>query len=75
MKEYTENELRNKAEVYCLAAERCPSEVEAKLQQWGASRKLPPTYWNICRKNALSIQHASAVPLSATNTASTNGDA
>ena len=37
MKEYTENELRNKAEVYCLAAERCPSEVEAKLQQWGAS--------------------------------------
>lgn len=37
MKEYTENELRNKAEVYCLAAERCPAEVEAKLQQWGAS--------------------------------------
>lgn len=35
MKTYTEEELRYKAEAYCSAAERCPSEVEKKLQQWG----------------------------------------
>lgn len=35
MKEYTEDELKYKAEVYCSAAERCPSEVEKKLTQWG----------------------------------------
>ena len=27
--------LRNKAELYCSSAERCPSDVEAKLKQWG----------------------------------------
>lgn len=37
MKELTEPELRNKAEVYCSAAERCPSEIERKLADWGAS--------------------------------------
>lgn len=37
MKEYTEEELRYKAEVYCSAAERCPSEVESKLSQWGGT--------------------------------------
>lgn len=37
MKEYTENELKNKAEAFCSAAEHCPSEVTAKLTQWGAS--------------------------------------
>ena len=37
MKEYSEEELKYKAEVYCSAAERCPSEVEKKLNQWGAS--------------------------------------
>lgn len=37
MKEYTEGELKYKAEVYCSAAERCPSEVEKKLLQWGAT--------------------------------------
>lgn len=36
MKEYTEKELLVKAEAYCAAAERCPSEVEDKLQKWGA---------------------------------------
>ena len=36
MKEYTEKELLVKAEAYCVAAERCPSEVEDKLQKWGA---------------------------------------
>lgn len=35
MKTYTEDELKYKAEVYCSAAERCPSEVEKKLLQWG----------------------------------------
>ena len=35
MKEYSEEELKFKAETYCSAAERCPSEVEKKLRQWG----------------------------------------
>lgn len=35
-KEYSENELRSKAEAYCSSVERCVSEVEAKLEQWGA---------------------------------------
>ena len=35
MKEYTEDEIRNKAEAYCSVAERCISEVRSKLQQWG----------------------------------------
>ena len=37
MKEYTEKELKNKAEVYCSSAERCPSDVESKLEGWGGS--------------------------------------
>lgn len=39
MKEYTEKELKNKAEVYCLAAERCPLEVLTKLLRWGATEE------------------------------------
>ena len=31
--------LRNKAEVYCSAAERCPADVEKKLLQWGADEE------------------------------------
>lgn len=37
MKEYTEKELRNKAEVYCSSAERCPSDVESKIEGWGGN--------------------------------------
>lgn len=37
MKEYTEKEILNKAEAYCSAVERCPSDVEAKLKGWGAT--------------------------------------
>ncbi len=37
MKEYSENELKNKAEAYCSSAEHCSWEVENKLKQWGAS--------------------------------------
>lgn len=40
MKEYTENELKSKAEAYCSAVERCPSEVIAKLRQWGAPEEV-----------------------------------
>lgn len=36
-KEWSENELRYKAEAYCSSAERCVAEVEAKLSQWGAA--------------------------------------
>lgn len=40
MKEYTENELRTKAEAYCAKTERCPMEVEQKLGQWGADEEM-----------------------------------
>ncbi|EPT33349.1 regulatory protein RecX [Bacteroidetes bacterium oral taxon 272 str. F0290] len=33
----TEEIMRNKAEIYCAAAERCLSDVTSKLIQWGAS--------------------------------------
>ena len=39
MKEYAENELRNKAEAYCAKTERCPSEMAQKLEQWGVSEE------------------------------------
>lgn len=35
-RELTEKELKLKAETYCASAERCPSDVESKLAQWGA---------------------------------------
>lgn len=40
MKECSENEARNKAEAYCSSVERCVSEVEAKLEQWGAASEV-----------------------------------
>lgn len=40
MKEYTEKELMQKAEAYCAAAERCPSDVEGKLKGWGAAAEV-----------------------------------
>lgn len=40
MKEYTEKELMQKAEAYCAAAERCPSDVEDKLKGWGAAAEV-----------------------------------
>ena len=33
MKEYTENELRTKAEAYCAKTERCPMEVEQRSEE------------------------------------------
>lgn len=40
MKEYSENELRYKAESYCSAVEHCRSEVEEKLKSWGAGEEV-----------------------------------
>lgn len=40
MKTYSEEELKYKAEAYCSAAERCPSEVEKKLIQWGGTSEV-----------------------------------
>ncbi len=39
-KEWSADELRNKAERYCVAAERCPKDVREKMRQWGASDEL-----------------------------------
>lgn len=39
MKIYTESELKNKAEAYCVRTERCPEEVAQKLEQWGATKE------------------------------------
>lgn len=39
MKELSENEIRLKAESYCVKAERCSSEVCRKMQQWGATEE------------------------------------
>lgn len=36
MKELTEKQLTDKAERYCIQAERCSSEVRKKLELWGA---------------------------------------
>lgn len=35
-KELTENEMRCKAEVFCIQAERCIADVKSKLETWGA---------------------------------------
>ena len=43
-KECSENEVRNKAEAYCSSVERCVSEVEAKLEQWGADNGIKEKY-------------------------------
>ena len=39
-KECSESEARHKAEAYCSSVERCVSEVEAKLEQWGADHEI-----------------------------------
>lgn len=39
MKEFSEKEIMNKAERYCIQAERCCSEIFRKLELWGATRE------------------------------------
>lgn len=36
-KEWSPEELRHKAEMYCASAEHCESEMREKLSQWGGS--------------------------------------
>ena len=36
-REWSLDELRSKAEAYCVRAEHCCAEVQIKLQQWGAT--------------------------------------
>lgn len=38
--ECSENEAKYKAEAYCSSMERCVAEVEAKLEQWGATPEI-----------------------------------
>ena len=45
-KEWSADELRNKAERYCVAAEHCPMDVREKMRQWGASDELADTILN-----------------------------
>lgn len=40
MKEITEKEALNKAAAYCSSAERCQSEIESKLANWGVDDSL-----------------------------------
>ena len=40
MRELSEEEIKSKAEAYCSAVERCPSEVEEKIRKWGASEEV-----------------------------------
>lgn len=40
MRELSEAEIKSKAEAYCSAVERCPSEVEEKIRKWGASEEV-----------------------------------
>lgn len=42
MNQDEEKRLKCKAEAYCSAAERCPSEVVEKLRRWGASEEVIP---------------------------------
>ena len=37
--EWSSDELKNKAEIYCATAEHCSSELMLKLQQWGADEQ------------------------------------
>lgn len=39
MKELTDKQLTDKAERYCIQAERCSSEVRKKLELWGATEE------------------------------------
>lgn len=38
--ELSENEAKYKAEAYCSSMERCVADVEAKLEQWGATPEI-----------------------------------
>ncbi|WP_294586171.1 regulatory protein RecX [uncultured Phocaeicola sp.] len=42
MNQDEEKKLKSKAEAYCSAAERCPSDVMEKLRKWGASEEMIP---------------------------------
>lgn len=39
-REYSPDELRNKAEAYCARAERCPMQMRHKLYEWGADSSM-----------------------------------
>lgn len=67
MKEYTENELKYKAEAYCSATEHCPFEVMTKLSQWGADEAMSERILLHLQKNAMLILLVIVVHLCATN--------
>lgn len=51
MKEYTEEDFRRKAEVYCSKAEHCSSEVREKLRQWGAEPEMAARILVVLQRN------------------------
>ena len=89
MKEYSEAEIKNKAEVYCSSVERCPSDVEEKIRKWGASEEVTERImahlqkeryldaqnglWPICRKNVIWMRLVSAGFMCGISTVSISG--
>lgn len=58
MKEYTEDELKYKAEAYCSTTEHCPSEVISKLNLWGADDVVTEHILEHLKKNVIWILSA-----------------
>lgn len=73
-KECSENEVRNKAEAYCSSVERCVSEVEAKLEQWGADNGIKERVIEHLIKENISTNSAIVQLLCAISIGLINGD-
>ena len=73
-KECSENEVRNKAEAYCSSVERCVSEVEAKLEQWGADNGIKERVIEHLIKKNISTNSAIVQLLCAISIGLINGD-
>ena len=73
MKEYSEAEIKSKAEVYCSSVERCPSDVEEKIRKWGASEEVTERIMAHLQKERYLMRLVSAAFTCATSTVSISG--